>query len=127
VLVAEDASRLKAEGVDAVWISNHAGRQFDAAPAPADMLPAIRAAVGPGYPLIADGGIAGGLDILRLVALGADFVMLGRAFHYGLGAFGPRGAAHVVDILRADLTANMGQVGARSFAGLAGRLLPRPV
>jgi len=47
--------------------------------------------------------------------LGADFVMLGRAFHYGLGAFGAKGAAHVVDILRADLESNMGQIGAKTL------------
>jgi L-lactate dehydrogenase (cytochrome) len=53
----------------------------------------------------------GGLDILRAVALGADFVMLGKAYHYGLGAAGYRGADHAVNILRDDLIANMGQMG----------------
>ncbi|MDJ0826732.1 MAG: alpha-hydroxy acid oxidase [Rhodobacter sp.] len=125
VLEPADAVRLKAEGVDAVWVSNHAGRQFDAAPAPIEVLPAIRAAVGPGYPLIFDSGVAGGLDILRALALGADFVMLGRAFHYGLAAFGARGAAHVVHILREDLKANLGQLGLGSFDGLADRLVHR--
>ena len=122
VLVAEDAARLKASGVDAVWVSNHAGRQFDAAPAPIDMLPDIRAAVGPNYPLLFDGGVAGGLDILRALALGADFVMLGRAFHYGLAAFGARGVAHVVHILREDLISNLGQLGLGGFDGLAARI-----
>lgn len=114
VLNPVDAQRLQNEGVDAVWVSNHAGRQFAGAPASITALPAIRQAVGPDYPLIFDSGIEGGLDILRAIALGADFVMLGRAFHYGLGAFGAKGAAHVVDILRADLISNMGQIGARS-------------
>jgi L-lactate dehydrogenase (cytochrome) len=123
VLDPADAAWLKAEGVDAVWVSNHAGRQFDAAPAPVEVLPAIRAAVGGGYPLIADSGVASGLDVLRLIALGADFVMLGRAFHYGLAALGPVGAAHVLHILRADLTANLGQLGAARPAEAAARLL----
>ena len=71
----------------------------------------IRAAVGPDFPLLFDSGVMGGLDILRAIALGADFVMLGKAFHCGLGALGTRGADHVVDVLRADLMANMGQMG----------------
>jgi len=122
VLVPEDAVRLREEGVDAAWVSNHAGRQFDAAPAPIEVLPGIRAAVGPDYPLIFDSGISGGLDILRAIALGADFVMLGRAFHYGLAAFGPAGAAHVVHILREDLKSNLGQMGLAGYEGLAARL-----
>ena len=116
ILNAEDAQRLQNEGVDAVWVSNHAGRQFAGAPAAITALPLIRKAVGPSYPLIFDSGIEGGLDILRAIASGADFVMLGRAFHYGLGAFGAKGAAHVVDILRADLVSNMGQTGARRLS-----------
>jgi len=115
VLNAKDAQHLQNEGVDAVWISNHAGRQFAGAPASITALPLIRAAVGPEYPLIFDSGINGGLDILRAIALGANFVMLGRAFHYGLGATGAKGAAHVVDILRADLESNMGQIGAKTL------------
>jgi L-lactate dehydrogenase (cytochrome) len=122
VLVPEDAVRLREEGVDAAWVSNHAGRQFDAAPAPIEVLAAIRAAVGPDYPLVFDSGVSGGLDILRAIALGADFVMLGRAFHYGLAAFGPAGAAHVVHILREDLKSNLGQMGLAGYEGLAGRL-----
>ncbi|KPU84642.1 alpha-hydroxy acid dehydrogenase [Marinosulfonomonas sp. PRT-SC04] len=118
VLNPVDAQRLQTEGVDAVWISNHAGRQFAAAPAAITALPHIRDAVGPEYPLIFDSGINGGLDILRAIALGANFVMLGRAFHYGLGAFGAKGAAHVVDILRADLQSNMGQIGARQLSDI---------
>ncbi|WP_102107567.1 alpha-hydroxy acid oxidase [Oceaniglobus roseus] len=114
VLSPEDAGRI-AQVADAVWVSNHGGRQFDAAPAPADVLPAIRDAVGPDYPLIADGAVRSGTDILRLLVRGADFVMLGRAPHWGLGAFGARGAAHVVHVLRAGLLADMGQLGWRDL------------
>lgn len=124
ILRAEDAARARDAGVDAVWISNHAGRQFDGAPAGIEALPAIRAALGPGFPLIADGGIEGGLDILRMLASGADFVMLGRAWHYALGALGPRGAAHLDHILREDLLANLHQLGLErpDRAALAERL-----
>ncbi|KJZ19815.1 alpha-hydroxy acid dehydrogenase [Loktanella sp. S4079] len=110
----DDAAQLSDEGVDAIWVSNHAGRQFDGAPAAIDVLPDVRAATN--LPIIFDSGIAGGLDVLRAIALGADFVMLGRAFHYGLGALGESGAAHVLDILQQDMISNMGQIGARNLA-----------
>ncbi|WP_170381757.1 alpha-hydroxy acid oxidase [Ruegeria atlantica] len=109
VMRAEDADRLEQAGVDALWISNHGGRQFDGAPASISVLPAIRTATD--LPLIFDGGIEGGLDILRALALGADFVMLGRGFLYGLATLGSGGPAHVIDILRQDMLANMGQMG----------------
>lgn len=121
VLRAEDAPLLEQAGVDAIWISNHAGRQFDASPASIEALPAIRAATS--LPLIFDSGVESGLDILRALALGADFVMLGRAFHYALGAIGAQGPDHLVDILAKDMQANMGQIGARSIADLKGALL----
>ena len=124
ILRAEDAARAQAAGADAVWVSNHGGRQFDGAPASVDMLPAIRAAVGPNYPLIADGGVESGLDILRMIAMGADFVMLGRAWHYALAALGPRGAAHLDHILREDLIANMMQLGLTNPRGARQRLWP---
>ena len=109
ILRPEDADRLEQVGVDALWVSNHGGRQFDAAPASIEILPAIRNATR--LPLIFDSGVEGGLDILRALSLGADFVMLGRAFLYGLAALGAKGPAHVIDILRKDLHANMGQMG----------------
>jgi len=102
--------------VDGIWVSNHAGRQFDGAPAAIDALPQVRAATT--LPILFDSGIEGGLDILRALALGADFVMLGRAFHFALAALGPRGIDHLIDILAKDLTANMGQLGARSLSEL---------
>lgn len=109
----DDAARLTDEGADAIWVSNHAGRQFDGGPATIETLPQVRAATT--LPVIFDSGIEGGLDVLRAMALGADFVMLGRAFHYGLGALGECGAAHVVDILRQDMISNMGQLGTRTL------------
>ncbi len=104
-----DAEMLEEAGVDALWVSNHGGRQFDGAPASIEVLPEIRSATG--LPLIFDSGVEGGLDILRALSMGADFVMLGRAFLYGLAALGPKGPAHVIDLLRQDMLANMGQMG----------------
>lgn len=119
ILRSDDAEPLENLGVDALWVSNHAGRQFDAAPATIDVLPGLRAATK--LPLIFDSGIEGGLDILRALASGADFVMLGRAWHYALGALGKAGPDHLAHILRADLVSCMGQIGARSL-----RDLPKP-
>lgn len=116
VLRAEDAQPLKDRGIDAIWVSNHAGRQFDAAPATIDSLRSLRAATT--LPLIFDSGVEGGLDILRAFACGANFVMLGRAFHYAVAALGPNGVPHLIDILEKDLQANMGQLGAKSLSEL---------
>ncbi|MCC1492518.1 alpha-hydroxy acid oxidase [Cognatishimia sp. F0-27] len=118
VLRAEDAPRLEAAGIDALWVSGHAGRQFDGAPAPLDSLRRIRAACT--LPLIYDSGIEGGLDILRAIALGADLVMLGRGWHDALAALGAPGAAHLAKILRADLCANLAQLGANRPVDLRG-------
>lgn len=109
VLRPQDTDKLQMAGIDAIWVSNHGGRQFDGAPASIEALPAIRSATD--LPLIFDSGIEGGLDILRALKLGADFVMLGRGFLYSLAALGSRGPAHFIDILRQDLLANMGQLG----------------
>lgn len=116
VLQGQDAARLEKAGVDAIWVSNHAGRQFDAAPAAIDVLPQVRAATT--LPIVFDSGVESGLDILRALALGADFVMLGRAFHMALAALGPQGIDHLIDLLTKDLIANMGQLGARDLKSL---------
>ena len=122
----DDARRLAEMGVDAIWVSNHSGRQFDGGPASIDCLPAIRDAV-PDAPLIYDSGIGGGLDILRAIALGADFVMMGRAWHYAVAALGRAGPKHLVDILTIDMRLNMGQIGAERLDDLAARLVARPL
>lgn len=116
ILRGTDAARLETLGVDAIWVSNHAGRQFDASPATIEALPAIRRATT--LPVIFDSGVEGGLDILRAFASGADFVMLGRAWHYALAALGAQGPDHLARILRADLASCMGQLGARSLRDL---------
>ena len=117
----DDAERLEKIGADGIWVSNHAGRQFDGAPAAIDALPKVRAATK--LPLIFDSGVETGLDILRARALGADFVMLGRAFHFALGALGAPGVDHLIDILAKDLTANMSQLGARDLNSLPATIL----
>ncbi|MBM9594591.1 alpha-hydroxy acid oxidase [Roseitranquillus sediminis] len=122
VLDPEDAVRLRTAGVDGVWVSNHGGRQFSAAPASLDVLPDVRAAV-PEMPVIWDGGVRSGTDVLRAIAFGADLVMLGRAVHYGLAAFGAKGARHVFHILREGMIADMGQMGLARPEEARGRLM----
>lgn len=117
----EDAKTLAGLGVDAIWVSNHSGRQFDGGPASIECLPGIRAAV-PEMPIVFDSGVTGGLDILRALALGADFVMLGRAFHYAVGALGAKGPGHLINILKQDMISCMGQIGANKLDDLATRL-----
>lgn len=125
VLDPQDATRLRDEGADAIWVSNHAGRQFDGAPAALDRLPALRAALGRDCPLVFDSGVETGLDVLRALALGADFVMLGRGWHFALGALGARGPAHLLHVLREDMIANMLQMGISRPAEGRARLIPR--
>jgi len=125
VLRPEDATRMVAEGADCIWVSNHTGRQFEAAPAVIDQLPKIRDAVGPEVPLIYDSGVAWGMDVMRALAKGADFVMVGRAFQFAVAAFGARGIDHLVHILRADIEANMSQLGVEKIDLLADYLLPK--
>jgi L-lactate dehydrogenase (cytochrome) len=115
--------RLIAAGADALWVSNHGGRQFQAAPVPVDQLPRVRAAAGSEFPILADGAVRSGTDVLRLIALGADVVMLGRAFHWGLGAAGQEGAAHVVHLLREQMKIDMAQLGITRPAEARGRLI----
>ncbi len=121
VMRPQDATRLEQCGVDAVWISNHAGRQFDGSPATIEVLPGIRRATL--LPIIVDSGFETGLDILRAIALGANFVMMGRGFHYALAALGPDGPAHLIDILTKDLIANMGQLGASQLSQIPDALI----
>ena len=106
-----DAVRARELGVDGIIVSNHGGRQLDAAPAPVSVLPAIRAAVGPEMVLILDSGIRRGSHIGRALALGADFAIVGRATLYGAAAAGQPGVARALDILRDELDRFQAQTG----------------
>ncbi|MEM9319730.1 MAG: alpha-hydroxy acid oxidase [Pseudomonadota bacterium] len=120
----DDAVWLVKRGIDAIWVSNHGGRQFEAGPAAIELLAPIRATLGADVPIIFDSGLRGGLDILRALALGADIVAMGRSFLYALGAFGDAGLDHLVAILRDDMISNMAQIGVHDFHALAGALVP---
>jgi isopentenyl diphosphate isomerase/L-lactate dehydrogenase-like FMN-dependent dehydrogenase len=114
----EDALRSIDSGADAVVISNHGGRQLDAARAAVELIPEFRKAVGDDFPLIVDGGIRSGLDIARTLAMGADFVLCGKAFMFAIGAIGARGGYHAIDVLQAELRSTMGQLGCPDIAHL---------
>ena len=111
-----DAVEAIRRGADGIQVSNHGGRQFDGNPAAIDTLPPIVEAVGGKAAIIFDSGVRSGLDIIRALALGADFVMLGRAFMFGVAAFGRTGGDHAAEILLADLKTNMHQLGVASIA-----------
>lgn len=119
----EGAVKIREEGADALWVSNHGGRQFEPAPAAITQLPQVREALGPHVPLIFDSGVASGMDVLRALAMGANFVMLGRAWHYALAALGAKGPAHLTHILTDDMRLNMAQIGAHDLADVPGRLI----
>ena len=122
VMDPDAAKRLVKAGVDAIWVSNHGGRQLEGAPAAITQLPVIREAVGSTMPLIYDSGVVSGLDVMRALALGADLVMLGRAWHYAVAALGEAGAAHLHHVLSDDMALNMAQIGAQTLKELRPRL-----
>ena len=97
---------------------NHGGRQLDAAPHPLDRIGAIRAVVGKKLPLVVDSGIQSGLDIVKALACGADFVMIGRAFMYAVAALGKDGGEHAAAVLLEEMRDVMAQLGITSLSGL---------
>ena len=111
VLHSQDAARAIKMGVDGIVVSNHGGRQLDAVPPPLVQLPAIRAAVGPHVPLIVDSGIMSGLDVVRALSSGADFVLIGRGFLYAVAALGDKGGEHAAAILLEEVRDVMAQLG----------------
>jgi (S)-mandelate dehydrogenase len=113
ILHPEDAEKCVSLGVDGIVVSNHGGRQVEALPASIDVLPAISRAVGGRAVVMLDSGIRSGLDVVRALALGADAVLAGKAFLWGLGALGPEGPGHVIDLLIEEAMAVLGQTGVR--------------
>ena len=111
VMSPDDALKIKSEGADAIQISNHGGRQLDSALSSIEALPIIRNVLGKDFPIIFDSGIRSGSDIIRALAMGADFTMIGRPLMYGIGADGARGLKRVVDIIKDELSTALGLVG----------------
>jgi len=111
-----DAERAVAEGVNGIAVSNHGGRTLDSVPATIDALPAVIDRVGGRVPVLLDGGIRRGTDVLKALARGASAVMIGRPFLYGLAVAGADGVERVVTILRQEFEMAMALVGRESVA-----------
>ncbi len=111
VMSQEDALKIKNEGADAIQVSNHGGRQLESATSAINALPLIREALGKEFPLIFDSGIRSGGDIVRALAFGADYVMIGRPLMYAIGADGARGLRKIIEIIIGELSTTLGLVG----------------
>ena len=108
---AEDARLAAQSGADAIVVSNHGGRQLDGAPASIDALPSMVEAAGQHLEVWMDGGVRSGQDVLKARALGAQGVLIGRSFLYGLGAFGQAGVSKALQIIQKELDTSMAFCG----------------
>lgn len=111
ILTPDDATLAVQAGVQGVIVSNHGGRQLDGSPATIEVLPEIREAVGEAIPLLVDGGIRRGTDVVKALALGAKAVLIGRPYLWGLGVGGESGVAQVLDMLRVEVELAMALCG----------------
>ncbi len=118
VLHVDDAEQAVDLGADGILVSNHGGRQIDYGPAALEVLPPIVAAVGARCAVLLDSGVRRGADAIRAKALGASFVLAGRAFAYGAGAGGEAGVRRAYDILETELRRALGQLGQTGFTGI---------
>ncbi len=115
VMTPEDALLALEAGIDGIVVSNHGGRALDTLPPTIAVLPGIAAAIDGRVPVLLDGGIRRGSDIVKAIALGANAVMIGRPYLYGLAAAGAVGVAHVIRILLAELEVTMALTGCRTL------------
>ncbi|WP_350271124.1 alpha-hydroxy acid oxidase [Brevibacterium sp. CBA3109] len=122
VLTADDASRARSIGADGLVVSNHGGRQLDRAPDSLTALAEVRAEVGEDMELVLDSGIMSGTDVVAALCAGADFVLIGRAYLYGLMAGGQRGVEKAIDLIRAEIRTSMGLMGSRTVSDLGPHL-----
>ena len=111
ILDPDDARQAAENGADGIVVSNHGGRQLDGVLSTTRALPAIAEAIAGRLPVLVDGGVRSGLDVVRMLALGADFVLLGRAWAYALAAAGETGVAHVLELIDAEMRAAMALTG----------------
>ncbi len=113
-----DARRVAGAGADVVYLSNHGGRQLDRAPVPLRLLPDVRDALGSDAEIWLDTGVTSGADVVAGMALGADLVLVGRAYLYGLMAGGERGVDRAAEILTTEAARTMQLLGVRSVGDL---------
>ena len=122
ILAAEDARMAREAGADGVIVSNHGGRQLDYAVAPLHALPAVRAVSG-NMTVMLDGGIRRGSDVLKALALGADFVFVGRPMLYAAAVAGHAGVAHAIALLREEIERDMALLGINALTQMTAALL----
>ncbi len=125
VLDADDARAAVDTGADGIVVSNHGGRQLDGVFSSARALPAIVQAVGGQTAILADGGVRSGLDVVRMLAIGANGVLLGRAWAYALAGRGQAGVAHVLQLIEAEMRVAMALTGATRIADITSDILSR--
>jgi L-lactate dehydrogenase (cytochrome) len=123
ILDPSDAREAVRIGVDGIVVSNHGGRQLDGVLSTARALPSVADAVGDQLTVLADGGIRSGLDVLRMLSLGAKGVLIGRAWVYALAARGERGVSHVLDLLSAEMKVAMALTGCTRIEDIGRRIL----
>ena len=123
ILDPDDAREAAASGADGIVVSNHGGRQLDGVTSTARAVPRIAEALGGRLPILADGGVRSGLDVVRMLALGANFVLLGRAWAYALAASGGAGVAHVLKLVDAEMRVAMALTGTRATSAIHADLL----
>jgi L-lactate dehydrogenase (cytochrome) len=125
VLDPADAVEAHKHGVDGLVVSNHGGRQLDGVLSTAEALPPIAAAVGDRMTIMVDGGVRSGLDVVRMLALGANGVLLGRAWAFALAGGGYLGVRHVLELIRAEMTVALALIGAMRISDLTPNVLAR--
>jgi isopentenyl diphosphate isomerase/L-lactate dehydrogenase-like FMN-dependent dehydrogenase len=116
IMTAEDTERAVKNGLSGVIVSNHGARQLDQVGATIEALPECVQAAGGKIPVLIDGGFRRGTDVFKAIALGATAVGIGRPYLWGLAAFGQRGVARVIDLMRAELGLDMGMAGVATLA-----------
>ena len=122
ILATEDARIARDAGADAIIVSNHGGRQLDGAVSALRALPGILATC-PDIPVMMDGGVRRGTDVLKALALGARFVFVGRPFAFAAAVGGQQGALHAIDLLSAEISRDMAMLGIKSLSDLGRRHL----
>jgi L-lactate dehydrogenase (cytochrome) len=125
VLDPDDARAAADSGANGIVVSNHGGRQLDGVISSARALPRIADALAGRMPILVDGGVRSGLDVVRMLALGADFVLLGRAWAYALAARGGAGVAHVLQLIDAEMRVAMALTSCTSIDQVNEEILER--
>ena len=125
ILDPDDARAALDAGADGVVVSNHGGRQLDGVSSSVRALPRVADAISGRVPVLADGGVRSGLDVVRMLALGADFVLLGRAWAYALAARGGEGVTHALKLIDAEMRVAMALTGTTSVDGIDEQVLDR--